>query len=281
MLGKILVVDDVLLNVKLLEAKLSSEYFDVATAGGGVEALRLIDEQPPDVVVLDVMMPGMDGFEVCRRICANTAANHIPVIMVTALSDPSDRVRGIEAGADDFLTKPIGDVALLARVRSLLRLKMMTDEWLLREQTSTLLGMTTGGQTMASIDITGGQILVIEDNDADAQNFIDAVSRDRHEVTHVRSMEDGFNHGVAGDFDLFFFSLNLEDGDAFRLVSQFRAQHRTRQTPILILGEADQAERFAKTLDLGVNDYVIKPPDRNELLARVRSSCAGDAIRSC
>jgi two-component system cell cycle response regulator len=107
---------------------------------------------------------------------------------------------------------------------------------------------------MASIDIAGGQILVIEDNDADAQNFIDAVNRGRHEVTHVRSMEDGFNHGVAGDFDLFVFSLNLEDGDAFRLVSQFRAQDRTRQTPILILGEADQAERFAKALDLGVND---------------------------
>ena len=143
--GRVLVVDDVLPNVKLLEAKLTSEYFDVLTASDGPEALAVIDREMPDLVLLDVMMPGMDGFDVCRRIKSNPRTTHIPVIMVTALSDVSDRVRGIESGADDFLTKPVVDAALFARVRSLLRLKMMMDEWRLREATSSQLGLDYPG----------------------------------------------------------------------------------------------------------------------------------------
>ena len=141
MTARVLVVDDVLPNVKLLEAKLESEYFEVITANDGPTALQLVDEQAPDIVLLDVMMPGMDGFEVCERIKSEPKTAHLPVVMVTALSDVSDRVRGLESGADDFLTKPVNDIALFARVRSLVRLKMMMDEWRLREQTSGELGV--------------------------------------------------------------------------------------------------------------------------------------------
>ena len=120
--ARVLVVDDIPANVKLLEAKLGAEYFDVVTAGSGPEALRKVEEEKPDIILLDVMMPGMDGFEVCQRIKSNPATAHLPVIMVTALVLVSDRVLGLEAGADDFLTKPVIDVALFARVRSLVRL---------------------------------------------------------------------------------------------------------------------------------------------------------------
>ncbi len=118
MVARVLVVDDILVNVKLLEAKLSKEYFDVLTANGGAEALEKAEQGAPDIILLDVMMPEMDGFEVCRRIKSNQATMHIPVVMVTALSDQVDRVRGLEAGADDFLTKPVNDVALFACARS-------------------------------------------------------------------------------------------------------------------------------------------------------------------
>src|SRR3546814_2268478 len=134
--GRILVVDDVLPNVKLLEAKLSSEYFEVLTASNGPEALAVIERENPDIVLLDVMMQVMDGFEVCRRIKADPRTTHLPVVMVTALSDVADRVRGIEAGAADFLTKPVVDSALFARVCSLLRMKLLMDEWGQREPTS-------------------------------------------------------------------------------------------------------------------------------------------------
>ncbi len=136
MTARILVVDDTPLNLKLLEARLTHEYYIVITAENGPDALAKVESEKPDIVLLDVMMPEMDGFEVCKRIKENSETTHIPVVMVTALSDVTDRVRGLEAGADDFLTKPINDVALLARVRSLLRLKSILDEWRLREKTT-------------------------------------------------------------------------------------------------------------------------------------------------
>src|SRR5688572_32537928 len=129
MSARVLVVDDIAANVRLLEAKLAAEYFEVMTASSGKEALALIEKQTPDIVLLDVMMPEMDGFEVCKRIKANPATAHIPVVMVTALTDSADRIKGLEAGADDFLSKPLNDTALMARVRSLVRLKMTVDEW--------------------------------------------------------------------------------------------------------------------------------------------------------
>src|SRR5205807_8569631 len=133
MSGRVLVVDDVEANVKLLEAKLSSEYFDVLTASNGHAALQIVDTELPDVILLDVMMPRMDGFEVCRQLKTSRRTADIPVVMVTALSDVASRLRGLEAGADDFLTKPVNDIALFARVRSLVRLKRMMEEWRLRE----------------------------------------------------------------------------------------------------------------------------------------------------
>src|SRR5271168_2581178 len=134
MTARVLVVDDVELNVRLLAAKLASEYFEVLSADNGPRALTIAAAELPDIILLDVMMPRMDGFEVCRRLKANTRTADIPVVMVTALSDVADRLRGLEAGADDFLTKPVNDIALFARVRSLARLKRMMEEWRLREE---------------------------------------------------------------------------------------------------------------------------------------------------
>src|SRR5262245_21761922 len=132
MSARVLVVDDIAANVRLLEARLSAEYFDVDTAMNGRDALAICEHGECDIVLLDVMMPDMNGFEVCQRLKTNPATHHIPVVMVTALDQPSDRVKGLESGADDFLTKPVSDVALIARVRSLTRLKMVTDELRMR-----------------------------------------------------------------------------------------------------------------------------------------------------
>ena len=132
MTARVLVVDDILANVKLLEARLSAEYFEVLTAYNGRDALEICERERVDVVLLDVMMPGMDGFEVCRRIKASAKTQHVPVIMVTALDQPSDKVQGLDAGADDFLTKPVDDIALITRVKNLARLKVLSDEMVMR-----------------------------------------------------------------------------------------------------------------------------------------------------
>src|SRR6185369_1530880 len=162
MSARILVVDDIPANVRLLEAKLAAEYFEVITASSGQQALDIIAKQAPDIVLLDVMMPEMDGFEVCRRVRANPATRFLPVVMVTALSDQSDRVRGLEAGADDFLTKPVNDLALFARVRSLVRLKMMMDEWRMREQTSGQFDILSGDTEPAEEDHAAAKVLLVE-----------------------------------------------------------------------------------------------------------------------
>src|SRR5437868_869144 len=163
MSARVLVVDDVPANAKLLEARLTAEYFDVVTAMGGPEALAICERAQCDIVLLDVMMPDMDGFEVCRRLKTNPRTHHIPVVMVTALDQPSDRVRGLEAGADDFLTKPVPDIALISRVRSLSRLKMVTDELRMRAVTSKEIGIQSPEREAIAEKGLNGRILIVDD----------------------------------------------------------------------------------------------------------------------
>ena len=271
MSARVLVVDDVLPNVKLLQAKLTREYFDVVTAFDGRQALEVAHQQHPDIILLDIMMPGMDGFEVCELLKKNTATMHIPVIMVTALSDTSDRVRGLEVGADDFLTKPVNDVALFARVRSLVRLKMMMDEWRLRQQTSGQLGVMVGDSTLMDAPTRNARILVLDDSAVDIERIVETLRLDQHDVKTARTLADAMDLATSDEFELFVVSLTLLDEDGLRLVSQLRSRESTRQIPILLIADEGDLQRTVKGLDLGANDYLMKPMDRNELLARVRT----------
>ncbi len=271
MSARVLVVDDVMPNVKLLAAKLTREYFDVLTAYNGQQALELVKRESPDIVLLDVMMPGMDGFEVCQRIRSDPDTMHIPVVMVTALSDISDRVRGLEAGADDFLTKPVNDIALFARVRSLVRLKMMMDEWRLRETTSGHFGMLNSGVSLLSESIEKARVLVLEDSPLDLDKITETLRRDGADVYSAANCAGALERAHGEEFDLVIVSLTLLNEDGLRLCSQLRSHERTRQVPILLMVDDGDLQRVAKGLELGANDYVIKPIDRNELQARVRT----------
>ena len=169
MTARILVVDDIEANVRLLEAKLSAEYYEVLTASDGPTALAMAASEKPDIVLLDVMMPGMDGFAVCRRLKEDPLTRHLPVVLVTALDGRADRLAGLEAGADDFLTKPIDDVMLLARVRSLTRLKAVIDELRDREASGRRMGVIAGAASR--LGGSGGRILLVDDNERQAQRI--------------------------------------------------------------------------------------------------------------
>ncbi len=271
MSARVLVVDDVMPNVRLLAAKLTREYFDVLTAYNGQQALDLVKKESPDIVLLDVMMPGMDGFEVCQRIRSDPETMHIPVVMVTALSDISDRVRGLEAGADDFLTKPVNDIALFARVRSLVRLKMMMDEWRLRESTSGHFGMLNDGVSLLAESTEKARVLVLEDSPLDLDKITETLRRDGAEVYSAPNCAAALTRALVEELDLVVVSLTLLNEDGLRLCSQLRSHERTRQVPVLLMIDEGDLQRVAKGLELGANDYVIKPIDRNELQARFRT----------
>ncbi|MDJ0947814.1 MAG: PleD family two-component system response regulator [Alphaproteobacteria bacterium] len=270
MTARVLVVDDLPQNVKLLEAKLTSEYFNVLTANSGSEALEIIEIARPDIVLLDVMMPEMDGFEVCRNIKSDPKTAHIPVVMITALSDVSDRVRGLEAGADDFLTKPVTDVPLFARIRSLVRLKMAMDELRLRQDTSEQLGAVAGEDAIAR-DITGARVLLVEDDELSAELIAEFAAESDIKLQVVQRLDRVSELGAQEPFDLIMCSADLATGDALRLVSELRSDDATRTVPILLLIREEDNDRLAKALEIGINDYLVRPINREELVARMRS----------
>src|SRR5579862_4843607 len=201
MTARVLVVDDIAANVKLLEARLSAEYFDVTTAMSGAEALTICERAECDLVLLDVMMPDMDGFEVCRRLKSSPATHHIPVVMVTALDQPSDRVRGLEAGADDFLTKPIPEPALIARVRSLARLKMVTDELRMRVLTSREIGIESPEREAVSDTGRGGRVLIVDDRPSSHERTATMLGAE-HKVEVESDPNQALFHAAEGNFDL-------------------------------------------------------------------------------
>jgi two-component system cell cycle response regulator len=269
MTARILIIDDVPANTRLLEAKLSAEYYQVASGRDGYEALRLARDWQPDLILLDVMMPGMDGFECCRLLKEDPTTLHIPVVMVTALGEPSERLRGLEAGADDFLTKPVEYDTLMARVRSLVRLKRLLDEWRARGETVRALGLSAEQVRVPSV--AGARALVIDDWDTSALAIQDALSRDGIVPGRARNEAEAMALSSAIPFDLIVLSMAMSGEDPLKLTSSLRAADLTRDIPMLLIAEPDERERLLRGFDLGANDWLLLPLDANELRARSRN----------
>jgi two-component system cell cycle response regulator len=190
--------------------------------------------------------------------------------MVTALDQPSDRVRGLEVGADDFLTKPISDVALIARVRSLARLKLMTDELRMRAVTSRDIGLENPERDALTEAGGNGAILIVDDRPASAERLAGMV-KGEHRVDIEVDPNEALFHVAEGNYDLMIVSLSLANFDGLRLCSQIRSLERTRNVAILAIADAENNTRLVRGLEIGVNDYLTRPVDKNELLARVRT----------
>ncbi len=270
MSAEILVVDDVPANVKLLEVKLANEYYDVISAKDGYEAIKKAKEHKPDLILLDVMMPGMDGFETCRKLKEDIEVSHIPVVMVTALSETADRVRGLEAGADDFLTKPINDIALFARVKSLVRIKVLLDELRLRDKTGVEMGVLDEGENTFTQNVSGSRILIIDDDVVQLKHLTERLEKE-YAIEGLSKPESAVNIATHGTFDLIIVSTQLVDMDGLRLASQIKAQEATRSVPVLMLVDEDDTRAMLKGLELGVNDYIVMPVDYNEMSARIKT----------
>ena len=270
MTARVLVVDDITANVKLLKARLSAEYFEILTAYSGPEALEVCAKERVDIILLDVMMPGMDGFEVCQRLKSEAATQHIPVVMVTALDTPQDRLKGLEVGADDFLTKPVDDVALVTRVKNLARLKMLTDEMSMRAETGAQMGLNDKNIPIFTHHKWQGNILVVEDQPRSADRIIKTVSQE-HLVEVEPNPQEALFKLSDKEYDLVIVSLDLDGVDGLRLCGQVRSLERTRNLPLLIVVNPTEKARLIRGLDMGVNDYMVRPICPNEMMARINT----------
>ncbi len=268
MSARILVVDDLEANRRLLEAKLTAEYYEVLTARRGEEAVQLAKRERPDLILLDVMMPGgIDGFEACRRIKAQAETRHIPVVMATTLDDRDNKVRGLQAGAEEFLTKPIDDVHLLARVKSLVGLKVVIDELRAREASGKRLGVIgedLHADPLEQHRLISGNVLIVDDNAHQIKRIRNALERE-HRIAVLG--EDS----SAGAPDLTVVSVTAKSFDGFRVIARMRSGQPTRHLPILAVVDADDRSRALRALELGAHDIIVRPVDEDEISARART----------
>ncbi|MEY3197115.1 MAG: PleD family two-component system response regulator [Pseudomonadota bacterium] len=269
MTANVLVVDDIAQNIQLLEAKLLREYYNVFTASNGADALNSLEQNNIDIVLLDCMMPGMDGFETCLRIKSNPQTSHIPVVLVTALSDKENRLRGLEAGADEFLTKPIDDMALFARLKSLTRTKSVIDELKLRSKTNHDFGIKA---VVLDHDFSESKILIIDDDIVQASNLLIMLSTITHHVeiaSTVEKVHDIINSGFAPDTIIV--SCQLEDQDPLRILASIRSINSVKHISVVMMTEEYTIPMVLKALDMGANDYFMAHIDKSELVARVKT----------
>lgn len=271
MTARILVVDDSSANRKLLEARLQDEYFEVLGAASGADAISMAQRWSPDVILLDVLMPVMDGFECCRRLKAHPATAHIPVVMITSLNDQGERVRGLDAGADDFLIKPVDQATLFSRLRALLRVKQVLDAWRLRAETVRDLGFEP--PSAPPEDFLGAKVLLLSDDAEEAAALaralaLDGMTLERHrdeKLVWERLQEPGAH------YDLVLAALPMPEGDPLRLASRLRAEAETRDLPLMLIANVEQREIVLRAFELGASDHVLRPINEEELRARVRN----------
>lgn len=269
MTAKILIVDDVAINTRLLTAKLKAEYYQVVTASNGYLALDKAQSWQPDLILLDIMMPGMDGYECCRKLKSSRDTTHIPVIILTALSEPQERIRGLDVGADDFLTKPVDYSTLMIRVKSLVRLKRLLDEWRARSDTAIALGID-----LLEVDtnsVTFRSVAIVDNNRENSTiiqeclkcNEIKFVSSE-HEIEEIFAQRD--------IPDLIIVNLLISGIDPLELISRIRAEPRTHQTVILTLFDRNiDRTLLLRAFELGASDWLEFPLDGNELVVRCKN----------
>ncbi|MEO1029431.1 MAG: response regulator [Pseudomonadota bacterium] len=264
MSARILVVDDVAANRQLLRAKLEAKYFDVCEAVDGHDALRCMKVYHPDIVLLDVMMPGMDGYETCRRIKSDPASSFVPVVMVTALSDRSERLKGLQAGAEDFLTKPVNDLALFTRIDALMRYNSVAMELRERQARGERAGFVSD-INQEELD-KPANIILVDANPYSNERLKRILSRGHHTVENPMSRH---SDTAPENVDAIIISSVKQPFDPLKLCAKFRMTPDYRSISVLMIANERDEKIAYEALNLGASDIIFSPIDAQELLARV------------
>ena len=269
--GKILIVDDEPLNVKLMEANLLSGQYQTISAFSGEEALEKIKSDSPDLILLDIMMPGMNGYEVTERLKNNPATRNIPIILVTALDGSDNKIKGLESGADEFLNKPVNTAELLARVQSLLRLKQYQDQLKMHRDSKELLTDPFRGNETLNGKIDLPSILLVEDNEKDAQLIQMQLYGQPYSIRVVQTGEEALSCAQQEKIDLIILDILLPGVNGFDVSRQLKGNERTSSIQIVAVTNLKDMESKIKGLELGVDDYLVKPINMHELRARINA----------
>ncbi len=247
-------------------------YYDVIEAENGQQALEMAQTEGPDLILLDVMMPGIDGFEVCERLKSDPRTLHVPVVMLTALDNRDDKVRGLEVGADDFVSKPFEDVALMSRVSSLIRMKMMVDELVLREENASRLNTPQMVEAARATAFPGCAALLVSPSADTVRTISEALERETQcRVDTAVSIAQAQDMLGENNYDAILIDDDQQDEDPLRFGSMVRARPETRQAATLLISAAGDLSTASKALELGFSDYITRPLDLVELITRVRS----------
>ena len=267
---KILIVDDEPLNVKLFAAILSSDSYEIIRAYNGEQALIKVNEECPDLILLDIMMPGIDGFEVTRRLKGSIETRDIPIILITAFDIPNYKVIGHEAGADEFLNKPIKAPELKSRVKSLLRTKEYQDKLKLQKQTESDKSCDNGEKTLLGENDKSSVLLVFEEEN-DAKSIEMFLYGQPYQINVEKTAKDAIALTNQSQIDLILLDVMLEGEECFEICSRLKESEQTANTQILVVADSENLENKHEQFELWSDDFLIKPINVHELRARVKA----------
>lgn len=268
MSGSVLIVDDVATNRVVLKAKLAKACYDTLQAGDGESALRIARAEQPAMILLDLMLPDIGGIEVCRRLRADPATREIPVIVVTSVDDSASRMEALRVGADDFLSKPVDELILMARMRSLLRARQTADELRLRDGAGETAGFAEGAETFEA----PGRIALVAGARETAFRWRRALCGRMSHAVMVLSRTEVLTHATEERCvpDLYVVEADLEGrGDGLQLMAELRARVGTRNVGISIVLDPGDRDTGAMALDLGANDLLTSDFDPDETTLRL------------
>ena len=251
--------------------QLTNKYYSVVSAAHGREAIEVALNEKPDLILMDIMMPYMDGFEATFILKSKPRTKNIPIIIVTALDNADDRVKGLKCGADDFLTKPIDDKVLSARIASLLRTKSLMDELRLRNDICNHIGNSDTSESGAyddSFSPEGVKVILIDDDAAEAK-LIHHIFADRDIEMHLaQSGEDLMKKCSTTQYDLMIFATGLAEEDALRIFATVQSEGANHNVPALFIVDESDRETIYRGLELGANDYIPQPINPEEFIVR-------------
>ena len=267
---RVLIVDDEPLNIKLIAGQLQNENYDILTALSGKEALGIVNAKNPDIILLDIMMPEMNGYEVIRKLKANPDMSHIPVIVITALTQSDHSQMSMDAGADDFLNKPINEAELRARIKSLIRLNKYHQQLTNRSETETFFSVTDN-RGAGSLESDQTTVLLVEDDVQDIRlmrHYLDALPI---RLVVVQNGDDALRAIHEQSCDVVLLDIFLPGTDGFDSCRRIKEKDDTRNIQIVVVTAMDDLDNRIRCIELGADDCLVKPVHREEIKARVQA----------